>query len=687
MNERFSFSVRECVMLMLTCGALQIGAYYFAGAMASSGAHLPVPQPDTLLYCQSARQIAEGTPFVYTPGDKPSTGCTSHLYPFLLAALYKAGLTGDALLTGGFALNALFYLLFLANWGVIAGRLASSPVTRAGACALLALNGHAAFSSLAQSDVGMWLAVSSGLFVALLAGRTGWFGVLLALSPWCRPEGAVLSLMYAGALTVRRAMRLRVSGAEWGAAAAGLASSAGVFAFNDWLTGMAQFHSVVNKGYFKQYDLPSALFLTLGDALRIARELLMGMPDKLPRELIFLPLISALAAWLGFLVRPWRDGGRQAWKEAWWLAGCAGAIGTVASSGWQNTNTDRYLAWLLPIWLLYMAEGAHWAAGRLPNAVSRALPILVLGLFQAVSALAFVSLYHSVCLSTQQQYEFGKEAHAAIPPGARVGGEMGVGVAYGMPGHRVVHLSGIYSPDLLASDAVLNLERLKHRPEARFEYWLFATDRAELEDASVEALCGPTEVVGLDGANLRPAAWEALDRARTPPDGEVAADGWRLADAVDVGWPEDEARTGYEVFSRFNGAVCKPFAVAGRSGTNQLFEVGRVVLGGDSMSVRLTPGRPVRVVLRTAGKASAGVRLGFNSWPRTFSFASPLKLNVQADGVAAGRVEARLLTTNATEFAEVRFTVPAEAVRESVTRFAFFGDHAALAYWFYQPQP
>ena len=205
--------------------------------------------------------------------------------------------------------------------------------------------------------------------------------------------------------------------------------------------------------------------------------------------------------------------------------------------------------------------------------------------------------------------------------------------------------------------------------------------------ASVESLCGPAAALGLDGACLRPAEWEAFDRARTPPDGVVASDGWRLADAVDVGWPEDEARTGYEVFSRFTGAVCSPFAVCGRPGTNQLFEVGRLVLGGDSMSVRLTPGRPVRVVMRTVAKAEAAVRLGLNSWTAKSVFASPLKLNVQADGADAGRVEVALPEASAAEFAEIRFTLPPEAVRGPVTRLSFFGDHAALAYWFYQPQP
>jgi len=141
MKRWFLLPAGGLIKVMLACGVVQISAYYMVATLATPGTHLSVPQPDTLLYCQSARQIAEGMPYVFSPGDKPSTGSTSHAYPFLLAALYKTGATGDVLLTAGFVLNAVFYLIFLANWGSIVCRLLVSPWMRTAACALLALNG------------------------------------------------------------------------------------------------------------------------------------------------------------------------------------------------------------------------------------------------------------------------------------------------------------------------------------------------------------------------------------------------------------------------------------------------------------------------------------------------------------------------------------------------------------------
>ncbi len=668
---------------MLACGVLQIAAYYFVGTWASPDSHVAVPQPDTLLYCQSARQIAEGMPYIYTPGDKPSTGSTSHLYPFLLAALYKAGATGDALLTAGFVLNALFYLMFLANWGLIVCRLATSPRVKNAACALLVLNGHAVYCALSQSDVGLFMAVSSGVFAALLAGRIEWLAALLVLAPWCRPEGGVFAVLFAGALVVRRmALRQRVSRMEWAAAALAALSTVGVFAFNYGLTGYAQFQSVYCKGYFINYGFFAAVNLTLGDAVRMGRELFLGLPSDLPRSCYFMPLLGALFAWLGVMARSWKREG--SWKEVWWLAASVAALGVVASSGWQDLNMDRYLAWLLPIWLVYTAEGAVWAGRRFPRRACRVFPFLAVAVFQAVSAVWLVTAYETACLISQQKYDYAKDAHAQLPAGARVGDES-ARPAYGLPGHRLVHLSGLYSPDLLTFAPVLNLERVKHHPEWRFDYWSLSSEQVMFANTKIGALCGPIEVLGVDGSNMRRARWDGFDRALLPADsGRLAQEGWRLTDRLDVGYPEDEKRCEYTSYSRFHRAEYEPFGLAGGEGTNDVFEVGRVVLGCDNMTVRLRPGRPVRVVLRTAAKAETEMRIGALQMKKMFTFDSPLKLRVHVDGAEVG-VFALPLSTNETAFSEIQLTLPAEKIRQAATRLTLYGDHVAFAYWFYQP--
>ena len=154
-------------MLMLCIGLVQIAGYYLAGTLASPDGSMAVPQPDTLLYCQAARRIAEGHPFSFSEGADVCTGTTSVLYPFILAIPYLLGAKGDSLLTAGFLLNALFYLAFLLGWARALQIWLERPLSRLVAGMLIALSGQIAFCAMAQSDIGCWLALSGWLAAGL----------------------------------------------------------------------------------------------------------------------------------------------------------------------------------------------------------------------------------------------------------------------------------------------------------------------------------------------------------------------------------------------------------------------------------------------------------------------------------------------------------------------------------------
>lgn len=678
---------REVLKIVLACGLIHVAVYYAVGTRATEGRHVPVPQPDTLLYCQSARQIANGTPYVQTPGDKRSTGSTTHLYPVLLAGLYKLGAQGDALLTAGFVLNALFYLGFLAGWCCAVPRLIAAPEIRLLGLLLLASNGMLAFNALAQSDIGLIMCVSAWLFAAVLADRAGWTAALLALAPWCRPEGTVLAFLFAVAVAVRRTM----SGPAWrgwlregGPAAAGVVSAVAVFGWNAVLTGHAQYLSLHGKGFFAQHDFFAAVFRTATEVLRLLRELVMGLPPSSPRDFFLLPLGGALCAWIGVLARPWRRA--DVWKELWWLTACAASIGMVAVSGFQGTNMDRYLAWALPVWILYMAEGAGRVAAAIPRQAWRPLPAALLLAFQGLAACGVVSAYYSAATLTQQIYEFDKAAHKLLPADASIGCEMCV-PAYAMPGRRFMHLSGFYSPDFLTTDPLLNIERLKNRPDLRFDYWSVVPECFILRYPALSVLQGQPETLALDQTSFKRALWGPLDEARFPRDAGVLARlrGWRLADRLDVGFDDDESRCRYTTYSRFHGAFYDPFAASSPVGGKNLCEVGRVVAGFDAFTCRLTPNRPAKLVMRTLGKAKALTFVGSSTWMADYTFQSPLKLALKVDD-AEGAARSYAVSTNESAFSEIVLDIPGGAIRNAETRLTLFGDHLACAYWLYQPE-
>ena len=670
--------------IILFIGGLQIIAYFFCASLASPGRHLAVPQPDTLLYCQSARQIVAGTPFVHTPGDKPNTGCTSHLYPFVLAIPYALGAQGPALITAGFFLNALFYLIFLFCWGTIIERLLQDSWAKWTATLLLALSGQPVFCALSQSDTGLFMALSAALFAALLTERHGLFSVLLILSPWCRPEGIPLIFFYAAALAIRRLfMRDAVAPREWVTAAAGIFSIIGVFGLNLTLTGDLQFHSVIFKTYFKQQPFLQALHMTLADAIRIAKELFLGAPYGLPRDAFFLPLLGAAMAWLGIFTRDWRR--LSLWKELWWLAAATAALVSVAMSGWQNTNYDRYLAWLLPIWLVFIAEGVVFFARRMPRHTVAWLPLAVLIAYQTAGSLAFVSSYHRSCQTSQQEYDYALAAAPKLPAGARIGG-VNCSLAYAWPGHRFVHLSGLYSPEFLTLYTITHLDKLKNEPAQRFDVWFFpASSRPMLAGLDVEPLYGQKLALSPNQASLRFARWDALDRARFPLELTTVTNGaptLKLMDRLDVGYLADERRCNYRTGSRFHGVTYNPFGMQGSMGTNTIIDVGRAVIGWDEMTVRLAPGRDVTVKLRTTETVTVPVQ-GLILSQQTLSFDSPLRLRVHVNGVAQIPVSLPLNATS-NDFDDVAFTIPGHAITAPATRLEIYGDRAVFGYGFYQ---
>lgn len=680
---------KQLLLMVLAGGLLQAAAYYFAGVMASPGNFVSVPQPDTLLYCQSARMVAEGKPFVFTPGDLPSTGCTSHLYPFLLAVPYLLGAKGDALLTAGFALNAAFYLVFLLAWTAVFWKLdgRKDKAVAKLAAALGVLCGQSAICAFSQSDTGLFMAVSAALAAALFHGHLAAFGVLLALAPWARPEGMLLGGLFAAALVVRRFTGDRPTKGEWICAVFWAVSCAGVFALNFALTGIFAFQSVAYKGYFKECPLPTALSMTAQDFVKMVKTLFLGIPEKAPRDLFYLPVLGAVFAWTGIFRRDWR----KPWPLPWLSVSAVASVAVVASSRWQDTNFDRYLAWMFPLWFFLMAEGAVWFSERVSAARGRCNPFPggILLAAQAFSAAFFVAIFYGTSLENGYEYEFAKEANVKLPAEAKIGTFKRCGLSYALQGRRMVNIGGIYSPDFFRSDYWMNLELLKHRPDLRFDVWCFPGGQSpDYYGVPLRSLCGKTLLTASDGGTFREVDWKALDEARLPFQVENAetqrgrGTEKALVDAIDVGYSEDETRAGYVAESRHYRLRYPPFTMEGTHDGKRVLDGGRAVVGWDAMTFHATPGRDTEVVMRTAARVRTEVRAS-GIREQTVTFDSPLKLRVKVDDVEAGVFSCPIETASNT-FSEVSFTLPGALIRRTDPRLEIYGDRAVFGYWFYQ---
>lgn len=657
------------ITLALCVGVIHVSAYYLFGATVRPDHCLAVAQPDSALYLQAARRIVEGFPFSYSAGEAVCTGTTSVLYPFVLAVPYALGLSGASSVVAAFVMNAIFYLIFLFCWLRVIDLKVSNPVDKAIAGLALALFGQPALVALAQSDIGLWLLVSAVFAWGLVSNNPRLFVPALLAGPWVRPEGMVCAIAFAiVAFAVRR---------RRGVAVFAILSVVGVFLLNYFLSGSCQFSSVQGKGHFAVEPFAQAALATWRDALAMLRQIFFAFSSGTVREMFFPPLIGAALIFFHVLSRDYSNFDA---REAVFLLACGGGFATVAASGWQGTNYDRYLAWILPVAVIWMALGAT-ALGRRLRGAARFLPVALILVFFAYGSAAEVLLYRVGCEKTETDRAFYERCEATLPKGASVGSFGNAAALHWMLPRRYAHLSGIYSPAFAVVDVVSAFEVLKRDPSTRFDFWIFdpAADGLAVEQ-SFRAVLGETILLGPRGLSLHKTDWRPFDLGAVDP--ASPADGISLRARVDVGYEPDERAARYEPIGDYLERPPAPVFRLDDLAGSTISEVGRVLPGGDEMTVSgLVPGRDLHVVMRTVSSQRAVSLHANGAGMDDYVFASPIRLMVLADGCEACCASFSLPEKG---FGDVSFVVPGEAVDSDSVRLAFVGAHAAFGYWFYQ---
>ena len=665
---------RRPVSAALLIGVVQIAAYWLAGMLASPDGSFPVPQPDTLLYAQAARRICEGAPFSFSPGTAVSTGTTSVLYPFALAVPYSLGFVGDSLFAAGFWLNALFYLVFIWGWSVAVCRWVGDDRAKWLAAVLIALLGHAAYCALAQSDIGMWMAASALIVAGLAANRRALLLVGLVVAPWVRPEGLFCGLALAVVAVWRRAFAWRnvAVGVLWAF------SAFGVFALNYALTGEAQFASVANKGYLSQYGFAAAVHKTFADGAHMFMDVFLSLARDMPRSIDSMPVVGGVLFLCGLFAHDWRA--KSAPRQVAWLIALGLGFASVAQSGWQNTNVDRYMAWLLPVIPMFAAEGAVLLAGKLANSpISRLLaPSMVL--FAIAGSFVYACIFFGFCRDGGQLRAFAMACERLLPKGASVASNGECGMAYFMSPRRIAHLSAMYSPEFEFMGIDERMDDLKRNPSKRFDYWCLEGEFSELRASkSCESAFGPCVLAGPGSRGLYRADWTAYDEAGKAP---ASLPGEDLVCRVDVGYPPDEKDSRYDVVDRFSRKAAPPFFVCARDGAGRVMaDAGRMVIGGDEMDVPASAGRDVRVVMRVFSSGASTIDNGIVKQEVHGSIPGEFSMNVAVDGRV---VESVSLRCDQGLFTDVSFAIPGEVFKGGVARVAFLGDHIPFCYWFFQ---
>jgi hypothetical protein len=663
----FAGSMRQQVAMLLA----SLGDDPTAAALRALGAW-SAPLDDVFIHFDVARATARGHPFEWSEGNGFSSGGTSLLYPWVLALGYVVGFRHLWLGLWAMAVASVSVFGLLLAVRRVFSRL-PRPAAYLAPPLLLAVG---------ALDWNLWSGMEVALYLGLWGGAlVAWddltrpesvkpgFGGALRLGLWgallvaTRPEGvtsvAVLSIT---------AAVLRFGRGEWRKACVVLAAATlpglcvvvGQAAVNRWLTGDSSSAGAVAKlELFDPFLAPGAVF----DAWKFHVKYQIRRITE--HHLGDQPSLGWL--WWGLALVPL--GVRATRRYAWLLWSSAASwvllVGLNGQVRWQN---ERYAMPALA-WLLLLAALGVGVMLSLPSVRSRAsLGVRVSGAVVAMATLGLL-LWHQRPRFRDQVWFFGRASRNILEQHARAGLILRQGL--GFPPRR--------GPDVLVADAVhiqvrSTPEEESHRPPRRVLVGdagaiVYAADLPALDliglggfrglpfarakrlgiGAALEILEHVAPTDRPDVLAIYPSWWDALPLwfgervAEVPVRGNVICGGaskviyrsdWSplsrsahprglaaheaVADAVDFGDLLSEERHRYRPSAARSGRVEMKLLADPDDASVDLWDAGRVLAPGESVSVALgglTPGLPTSVLVRLAPDRSTRLRLFTENQP------------------------------------------------------------------------
>lgn len=410
----------ELALWALCCAAAGLAfALYVSMALAAGQGDLILPLDDVYIHFQYARQLASGQPFVYNPGQPPTSGATSFLYPFALALGYSAGFTGLRLGLWALALGAL--ALAASAWLVDRlARLWGGPPWLAALLALaFALTGAVTWHYFSGMETGLVTLLALATLYAVAAGRPRLFVPGASLLALARPEWGLLAALAAGALAWRA---LSVPGAArrrgWWLPLLLPVAMLGVQPAANWLvTGTAVASGGAAKSLFSMVPFRWEVVLARvwENFSRIWAEFLTGYSAR--EGWYIAPLLALLGlAGVVALLRQ-RDSRPAAALAALWLLAGTAAVATLDTAFW---HFKRYQLPLLALFFPLAGAALGRALRALPAArwPARAYALLLLP-FAAATGAAFVGHFAlNVGYVYAQPFQMARWLAANTPPDA-----------------------------------------------------------------------------------------------------------------------------------------------------------------------------------------------------------------------------------------------------------------------------
>jgi hypothetical protein len=651
-----------------------------------------LPLDDAYIHLQYAWQAAQGQFMHYNPGAAPTSGATSLLYVWLLAAGFALGISRAALPTVEVAVGALLFVVstfLVTDLARRAARLVGQnpPLTALLALALFGGSGWMAWCFLSGMETGLLITLACLALWALSTGRPALLAVAGALAALTRPEGALLPLaalaveLLWGAPPLRRRWRVLAG------LLAALACAAVPPLLNLAYTGSASASGLQAKSLFTLVPLHwSAVAAGVAGALA---EIWLRLWGGLTADGLWhtFPLLQ-IAAGAGALVLARAAGGRRlaAFSAAWLVLGPA-ATATLQTALWHHY---RYQMPFYPALALLGAVGLTALAARLRRGWAGPALLAAAALWSVCSAAAFAREYaRDTRTAATMQLPLAAWLRAHTPPDALIAAH-DIGIMRYFGERDTVDVVGLTTAGLAAA--------YRHGPGSLFEaletrrpaYYAVYPDRAPpyFGTGAAADLLGPelfrVQVAGYsritsagDTQVITQADWSSAALAAAPQQPSVRdrLAGLTLLDQLDVADLDAEHAHAYTWWNA--GAAAGFPTEAQRLAYRQdpavtLADGGRRLTGGERWRLAVTPGRPLVLVAR-------------------LHQTNPLTLTLRVNGQPAGQwrlpavpgewiestfaIDPALLTTAA---AEIELTVTPDSAG---------AVYSPYYYWAYQGQP
>lgn len=594
-----------------------------------------------------------------------------------------------AVLEAMFVLNIIFFVLFVL--AVFHAVRSLYPSAAPGVALLLLLSGTCASAFMGLTDTGLFLLLLAGLLLAIASARPWLASVLLALTAWTRPEGALVAAgLLFGAIRLR--MRHVFRAWQWLVCAGIGAVLAAYFAFrSDW-GGSSRSLPVVWTSWIDAVGAHGAYARGLMVLAKVLMRDSFGIGPT-PLTAATIPVLGGLLAILGLCAAEWESDERtRPLLGGLLLAGFASwFVGLFAD---RTAVSFHVPPWFLAVWVAAVGFGARRLADFVSNRryVYPVLLAFLLG-YECAAMPNVLRSYAANCASTQALVRFLREQCREWRPGTSIGLMSDEGLGYLLPEYVVRPAIDRKHP-LLADlrNPGFAIEVYKHHPEVRFDFWLLRS--TELSAPLVEHSLG--ERIGTPSDNLPTAhaqwalykaVWTNFIVSASPAASHVcsAVASNRLIAQLDVGYPPHERDLRYRVHSRLPSTEFAPFVATRRIGEHRLVDAGAMVIGADEFSLPVVPGRGLRIVMRTTSRAQIGVAQSDGYYANEqFSFRSPLRILAEINGRLLPEPIQLEIDPDVESFSEVVLDIPAEYVTGDRANIRLLGDHIACAYWFYQ---